>query len=208
MKSALKSIFAIFTSLFLGNASGQISQQALQLEVQNLTRSFYTRMQNDGELRKISEKIWLDDVKTMPLRYYSNAEAVNDEEKTAIERLNQLTIIFSEEREGLIRKYNLPVSDLVNLANAAVSSLIVDLYVKKITYGEYAIKRREISNNFDAAIIERGRQLTAAENQKRDAAFNRLQNFLLNQNLVNTLNQPARISPFTCTRMGTMVNCW
>ncbi len=208
MKSALKSIFAIFTSLFLGNASGQISQQALQLEVQNLTRSFYTRMQNDGELRKISEKIWLDDVKTMPLRYYSNAEAVNDEEKTAIERLNQLTIIFNEEREGLIRKYNLPVSDLVNLANAAVSSLIVDLYVKKITYGEYAIKRREISNNFDAAIIERGRQLTAAENQKRDAAFNRLQNFLLNQNLVNTLNQPARISPFTCTRMGTMVNCW
>ena len=208
MKLALKSIFLIFTYFFIGCANAQISQQALQLEAQTLSRSFYSRMQSDNELKKISEKIWFDDVKSTPLRYYSNTGKVSDDEKTAIERLNQLTIIFNSERENLIRKYNLPVADLVGLANSAVSSLVVDLYVQKITYGEYAIKRREVATNFDAAIIHRGQQLTAAENQKRDAAFSGLQNYLLNQNLVNALNQPARISPFTCTRMGAMVNCW
>jgi hypothetical protein len=97
---------------------------------------------------------------------------------------------------------------LLNLATAATSSLIVDLYIGKITYGEFAVKRRDLVNYYDAALMERGRQITAAEKTQRDAAFSGLQNYLLNQNLVNTLNQPNRISPFTCNRMGTMVNCW
>jgi hypothetical protein len=165
-------------------------------------------MQSDTELMKVSRKIWLDDIKKTPLAYYSSTEKVNEEDKQAIDRLNQLKIIFDQETEQLIRKYNLPILDLLNLASAATSSLIVDLYIGKITYGEFAVKRRELVNYYDAALIERGRQISAAEKMQRDAAFSGLQNYLLNQNLVNTLNQPARISPFTCNRMGTMVNCW
>jgi len=208
MKSVLKPIFVLVTSLLLGCANAQVSQQALQQEAQTFLRSTYSRMQSDSELMKVSSKIWLDDIKKTPLSYYSNTAKVNDEDKPAIERLNQLKTIFNDETEQLIRKYNLPVLDLLNLATAATSSLIVDLYIGKITYGEFAMKRRELVNFYDAALIERGRQITAAENKQRDAAFSGLQNYLLNQNLVNTLNQPARISPFTCNRMGTMVNCW
>ena len=203
MKSVLKPLFVLVTSLLLGCANAQVSQQALQQEAQTFLRSTYSRMQSDSELMKVSSKIWLDDIKKTPLSYYSNTAKVNDEDKPAIERLNQLKTIFNDETEQLIRKYN-----LLNLATAATSSLIVDLYIGKITYGEFAIKRRELVNFYDAALIERGRQITAAENKQRDAAFSGLQNYLLNQNLVNTLNQPARISPFTCNRMGTMVNCW
>ena len=198
----------IAISLLIGCANAQVSQQALQQEVQTFLRSTYARMQSDSELMKVSKKIWLDDIKKTPLAYYSNAEKVSDEDKPAIERLNQLKTIFNEETEQLIRKYNLPVLDLLNLSTAATSSLIVDLYIGKISYGEFAVKRRELVNYYDAALIERGRQITAAENKQRDAAFSGLQNYLLNQNLVNTLNQPTRISPFTCNRMGTMVNCW
>lgn len=208
MKTLIKVSIAIVTSLLLGSANSQISQQALQQEAQSFLRSTYTRMQSDSELIKVSKKIWLDDIKKTPLAYYSNIEKISEEDKPAIERLNQLKIIFNEETEQLIRKYNLPVLDLLNLATAATSSLIVDLYIGKITYGEFAVKRRELVNYYDAALIERGRQITAAEKTQRDAAFSGLQNYLLNQNLVNTLNQPARISPFTCNRMGTMVNCW
>jgi hypothetical protein len=208
MNSTLKSFLVIAISLLIGCANAQVSQQALQQEVQTFLRSTYARMQSDSELMKVSKKIWLDDIKKTPLAYYSNAEKVSDEDKPAIERLNQLKTIFNEETEQLIRKYNLPVLDLLNLSTAATSSLIVDLYIGKISYGEFAVKRRELVNYYDAALIERGRQITAAENKQRDAAFNGLQNYLLNQNLVNTLNQPARISPFTCNRMGTMVNCW
>jgi hypothetical protein len=180
----------------------------LQQEVQTFLRSTYARMQSDSELMKVSKKIWLDDIKKTPLSFYSSSEKVSDEDKPAIERLNQLKIIFDQETEQLIRKYNLPILDLLNLASAATSSLIVDLYIGKLTYGEFAIKRRELVNYYDAALIERGRQITATEKMQRDAAFNSLQNYLLNQNLVTTLNQPARISPFTCNRMGTMVSCW
>ena len=208
MNLTLKSFLVIATLWLLGCASPQITQQALQQETQAFLRSTYSRMQTDSELMKVSGKIWLDDMKKTPLSYYSNTEKVSNEDKPAIERLNQFKVIFDNERNELVRKYNLPVTDILNLATAATSSLIVDLYVGKITYGEFASKRREVSNSFDAAIIERGRQLTAAEKLERDAAFSGLQNYLLNQNLVNTLNQPARISPFTCNRMGTMVNCW
>ena len=208
MKSVLKPIFVLVTSLLLGSASAQVSQQALQQEAQTLLRSTYSRMQSDSELIKVNKKIWLDDIKKTPLAYYSNAEKVSEEDKPAIERLNQLKTIFDGETEQLIRKYNLPILDLLNLASAATSSLIVDLYIGKITYGEFAVKRRELVNYYDAALIERGRQISAAEKMQRDAAFSGLQNYLLNQNLVNTLNQSARISPFTCNRMGTMVNCW
>jgi hypothetical protein len=208
MNLTLKSFLVIATSLLLGCANAQNTQQAIQQEAQAFLRSTYARMQSDSELMKVSKKIWLDDIKKTPLSYYSNAEKVSEDDKPAIERLNQLKTIFNEETEQLIRKYNLPVLDLLNLATAATSSLIVDLYIGKISYGEFAVKRRDLVNYYDAALMERGRQITAAENKQRDAAFSGLQNYLLNQNLVNTLNQPTRISPFTCNRMGTMVNCW
>lgn len=205
----MKKLLAILSLVLLSqSANAQVSQQAVQQEAQAFLRSTYTRMQSDSELIKVSKKIWLDDIKKTPLAYYSNTEKVSEEDKPAIERFNQLKTIFNEETEQLIRKYNLPVLDLLNLATAATSSLIVDLYIGKITYGEFAVRRRELVNYYDAALIERGRQITAAEKTQRDAAFSGLQNYLLSQNLVNTLNQPTRISPFTCNRMGTMVNCW
>jgi len=209
MSAQMKKLLALISLVLLSHsANAQASQQAIQQEAQAFLRSTYTRMQSDSELMKVSGKIWLDDIKKTPLSYYSNAEKVSEEDKPAIERLNQLKTIFNEETEQLLRKYNLPVLDLLNLATAATSSLIVDLYIGKITYGEFAVKRRDLVNYYDAALMERGRQITAAENKQRDAAFSGLQNYLLNQNLVNTLNQPTRISPFTCNRMGTMVNCW
>ena len=155
MKSILKSLLLVVTSLLIGCANPPVTQQALQQETQAFLRSTYARMQSDSELMKVSGKIWLDEMKKTPLSYYSNTEKVSNDDKPAIERLNQLKATFDNERNELVRKYNLPVTDILNLATAATTSLIVDLYVGKITYGEFAIKNREVSNSFDSAIIER-----------------------------------------------------
>ncbi len=88
MKNLIKVSIAIITSLLLGSANAQISQQALQQEAQSFLRSTYTRMQSDSELMKVSKKIWLDEIKKTPLAYYSNAEKISEEDKPAIERLN------------------------------------------------------------------------------------------------------------------------
>jgi hypothetical protein len=113
MNLTLKFFLVIATSLLLGCASPQITQQALQQETQTFLRSTYSRMQSDSELMKVSGKIWLDDMKKTPLSYYSNTEKVSNEDKPAIERLNQLKVIFDNERNELVRKYNLPVTDML-----------------------------------------------------------------------------------------------
>ena len=103
MKSVLKTLLALVTSLLLGSANAQVSQQALQQEVQTFLRSTYSRMQSDNELMKVSSKIWLDDIKKTPLSYYSNTAKVNDEDKPAIERLNQLKTIFNALPNGALK---------------------------------------------------------------------------------------------------------
>ena len=92
----MKKLLALLSLVLLSHsANAQASQQAIQQEAQAFLRSTYTRMQSDSELMKVSRKIWLDDIKKTPLSYYSNAEKVSEEDKPAIERLNQLKTIFN-----------------------------------------------------------------------------------------------------------------
>jgi hypothetical protein len=199
-------VFAVSFAL-VGCETTQSSVQTVRQDTQAYLQSVAARLKSDSVLSKISGKIWLESVEKTPLTYYSNNDRVSDDEKQAIQRLAELQNIFDSERQEIIKKHNLPVLDLNNLASAALSSLLIDLYLGKITYGEFAIKRRDISNNFDAAILERDKQIAATQRVQKDVAYNNLQNYLMNQNLVNSLNQPARISPFTCNRFGSMVSC-
>lgn len=180
----------------IGCATAQPSQQSFELEAKNLAQSILLRMENDNELQIVSKKIWLGDTKNTPLSFYSIDEKVSSEEKRAIQQFEKLRSINFTEIESLIKKYNYPVLDLINLSNAANSSLVVDLYLGKVTYGQFAIKRKELWDFYNAAIIERSRQVAATQQVQRDAAFIGLQNYLVNQNLINSFNQPARINPF------------
>ena len=207
MKPILSILIFAVSFVLVGCETTQSSVQMVRQDTQVYLQSVTARLKSDSVLSKISGKIWLESVEKTPLSFYSNNERVSDDEKQAIQRLAELQNIFDSERQEIIKKHNLPVLDLNNLASAALSSLLIDLYLGKITYGEFAIKRRDISNNFDAAILERDKQIAATQRIQKDVAYNNLQNYLMNQNLVNSLNQPARISPFTCNRFGTMVSC-
>jgi hypothetical protein len=207
MKPILSILIFAVSFVLVGCETTQSSVQMVRQDTQVYLQSVTARLKSDSVLSKISGKIWLESVEKTPLTFYSNNERVSDDEKQAIQRLAELQNIFDGERQEIIKKHNLPVLDLNNLASAALSSLLIDLYLGKITYGEFAIKRRDISNNFDAAILERDKQIAATQRIQKDVAYNNLQNYLMNQNLVNSLNQPARISPFTCNRFGTMVSC-
>ena len=203
MKNAIYLIFL----LVIGCAT-QNNNQSLQQENKRIINARYERLKNDEVVKLISNKIWLDDIKNAPLSYFVNSEYSNSTEKQSINRLNELMQISNAETEKFVLERNLPLTDLMRLSFSANSALLVDLYNEKITYGEYATKKRDMSTYFDMAVIQRSNQVAAIEQQRRDAAYVNLQNYLMNQNLVNSLNQPARISPFSCSKLGQTINCW
>ena len=65
----------------------------------------------------------------------------------------------------------------------------------KLTYGEYALRAKQVGDKAKEALLARDNQVMAQQARM----FNQ---YLLNQQLINTMNQPAQIRPFTCTRAG------
>ena len=207
MKLLLKSVFIISCFFLTACETMRQSEQDIRQGLQSFHQKKAQTLKNDMDVQKLKDKIWLDNLNTTPLSYYSNNTYALDHEKKSIERFAELEQVFAQERNSLILKSKMPLEDLVNMANAASYSLIIDLYNEKITYGQFATKRREIGINFDNALAERDRRDAEDQRARNDIASRNLQNYLINQNLINSLNQPARIVPFTCNRFGSMVTC-
>jgi hypothetical protein len=108
------------------------------------------------------------------------------------------------------------------LQKAASSSLLAELYGGTITYGEFNRRRLQIAANALNAMQERTEEIRkdarqqayaqqVLDTQRSIAASTALQNyygFLNQQRLVNQQFMPARVTPFTCTRLGNTMNCY
>ena len=138
-----------------------------------------------------------------------NKNFVKENERKALERFQSLRAAFDEDGRNYFKTYSPPTYELFNYLTVARFSLFVDLYNGKISYGDYALKIKDLVASYDKAVAERYREIDRYEAQVRSEALNRFITQLNNQQLINTLNNsPARVAPFSCSNYGATIRCW
>jgi hypothetical protein len=166
-------------------------------------------LKNEKILDPIREHIYFGRISETPFSYYVNKNFVKENERKALERFQSLRAAFDEDGRNYFKTYSPPTYELFNYLTVARFSLFVDLYNGKISYGDYALKIKDLVASYDKAVAERYREIDRYEAQVRSEALNRFITQLNNQQLINTLNNsPARVAPFSCSNYGATIRCW
>lgn len=203
----LRSILLCVLAMILGGCAS-VDREQMRTEAKNLMDSRVSRLKSDPLLLNMSTKLWFGPTRQMPLEYFDNKSIVVDSEKVAVNRLHEWNLIFANETQEFIVKYNLPYLDLLSLSRAAHATLVADLYLGKITYGDFSRRTHELSITFDRAMLNRDAEMARQAKVDQSIALQNLGNYLNQQQLINAMNQPARIAPFSCNKMGSTINCW
>jgi hypothetical protein len=170
---------------------------------------YLNELKNEKILDPIRENIYFGLIRETPFSYYVNKSFVKENERKALERFQSIRAAFDERGRNHYKKYWPEIYELFNYALVARFSLFVDLYNSKISYGDYALKIKDLFASYDKAVDERFREIDRYEAQVRSEALNRFVTQLNNQQLINTLNNsPARVAPFSCSNYGTTIRCW
>ena len=159
---------------------------------------YWTPLLNDPDLISINEKFWIGHLaseKERPLRYYEINQYPTNKEQQALKKFYGYELGWQEILKGTVSNYSNAYNDIVCAAFSAGNNLKIELIMGKMTYGEYALAQKKVGDKAKEALHARDNQVMA----QQAAMFNR---YLLNQQLINTMNQPAQIRPFTCTRAG------
>ena len=129
---------------------------------------------------------------------------------TAIAVYYSITSDYQQKYIEIIRRYNYQYVDIFELNKAAFTTLAIDLYSQKITFGEYNRRVEEGERLMNEAIRQRDAELASSRTVQatnNSAAYSNYRQYLQNQRLINSLNQPARFVPFTCERNSNRVTC-
>ncbi len=169
------------------------------------------------EFSIIADKLALVDTSQQTFEMLSNISKPNATEKTAIaEWVKAKQYCFGQSREWR-SQYNAPTI-LAAIQETGVSTflnLTADLYNGKLTYGEYAKARADLTAQLQrqwAEAAQHLREQEAADDQQRR---NLAMQYLLNQQRAAPLNMPApyqiQIPPRTtntnCYVVGNQMNC-
>ena len=202
MKKLLSLILVI---LFLSGCQTSTTKNDNHILVlYELRNKWNIEVPNYKDLEQIKNKIWLSgNIDTTPFKYYSNQKYVQKEDKKALEKYQEYiakdNLIIKPILKDLSKRNELLFESYIS----ANFSIFIDLYQGKITYGEYHLKLKEISQKYKTEI-----SLTNNQNNNEVVINNDFTNFLILQGLINQSNQPTRIQPFTCTDLGKFINCW
>lgn len=147
--------------------------------------------QADPALQPLRGKLWFGKNMNTPISYFSNTSKPTAREKRAIKKLYEKMLSAHQWLMEWQRRFNLPYEDIFISYTSAKQSLLIDLYSGHLTYGRYTRMSRELANQLDKA--------QAARNRQSQQQF---VNFLLTQQLINTMNQPASVAPFVCHNVG------
>ena len=161
-------------------------------------KNYWTPLLNDPAMIALNEKFWLGFLapgSERPLRYYQINQYPTSAEKKALKAFYGYSLGWQEIYQKTVNKYSRAYNDILSAAFAAGNNLKIELIMGKLTYGEYAFDSKQVSDKAKEALLARDNQVMA----QQAVIFNQ---YLLNQQLINTMNQPAQVRPFTCTRAG------
>ena len=152
----------------------------------------------DPDIILIQKKVWVGYLaaeKKQPIRYYENNQYPTEEEKRILRKLYGFELGWQEIGKSVTKTYAPAYQDIMYSGWAAMNNLLIELIMGRHTFGEYAMAKKIIVDKATEALHARDNQRMA----QQAAIFNQ---YLLNQQLINTMNQPAQVRPFTCTRAG------
>ena len=160
-------------------------------------KTYWAPLLDDPDLVALNKKVWLkiDGLKERPLRYYEIHQYPTTTEKQALKKLYGYNLGWQEIFQKTLSKYSRAYNDIVSANFAAANNLRIELIMGKLTYGEYALNMKHVNDKAKEALLARDNQVMA----QQAVLFNQ---YLLNQQLINAMNQPAQVRPFTCTRAG------
>jgi len=164
--------------------------------------NFKNEVANDKNLDPIRSKFWFDEIATAPFKNFANKEYVNTKEKKALEKYQEHVARVMLVAKPAMRNLSMREATLFEQWNAGLFSIFIDLYQGKITYGDYHLKKKEMSGRYEEEI---NRNVNYNNNSVVD---NDLTDYLILNDLINQSNQSTRMQPFTCTNLGGFINCY
>ena len=173
------------------------------LTLEKAVENYDNDVANDKNLEPIRSKLWMAEIESVPFKYYVNKEYVNTKEKKALEKYQEYVARLMLVAKPAMRHLSMRDATLFEQWNAALFSIFIDLYQGKITYGDYHLKRKEISEKYDEEINR-----NVNYNNNNSVVDNDLTDYLILNDLINQSNQSTRIQPFTCTNLGGFINCY
>jgi hypothetical protein len=201
-----RTLIIIIASLIL---VGCVNDFAANEEAKMNRQKYIQSLTNDKTLDPIRDKIYFGALSETPFSYFVNKSFVKDSERKALENFQSINAVFTSEGRNHFQKNSPHLYELYNYLTVARFTIFTDLYNGKISYGEYAVKNKEVLANYDKAREQRQLEIQRYNAQIVSEAVNSFVTQLNNQQLINTLNNsPARIAPFTCQNYGRTINCW
>ena len=170
---------------------------------------YLNALKTEKLLDPIRDKIYFGMLSDTPFSYYVNKDFVKENERKALEKFQSIKAVFDSEGRLFFEKYSPHFLELFNYLTAARFTIFTDLYNGKITYGDYALKIKEVVASYNKAREQRELEIQLHASQIRSQALNTFITQLNNQQLINSLNNsPARIAPFSCNNYGATIRCW
>lgn len=200
----------LFIFLFLLSVNAHAfsnKQNTYQNKMNEFADRVEKRLLADKNLKIIEDKIWFKRGQT-PFKYFVNKDYVKDEEKKALEKLQNHLAINQREYLKIENKYFPFNTPYFEKYFASTFTLFIDLYDGKISYGEYHKIKKDLFEKTRQSAQEAWKFKQANQPNKFDQINKAFQDYLITQKLINDVFQPTRKQNFTCTQNGKIINCW
>ena len=196
-----KALLALTSTILL---SGCVAMM-LTADLNQQELEYWTPLLANPELDVLDGKVWRgtpgNSNEVRPLYFYEINEYPTEFEKRALRILYGYNKGWTDIAKNTINKYSRAYNDIVNAGVSAHENNRIELILGKVTYGEYAFRSKTISDKMKEALAARDQQVMA----QQAAAFS---SYLYNQQLINAVNQPKTVTPFSCRKVGHTYHCF
>ena len=183
VKNLIQHFFSLGAFLFFGVAFAQSGQPnpGRDATVQ-LAKEFAQEYSNNSEYAPIRSKIPVT-TKLATLEQLANNSKPTNEEKKALEAYAQLRKKYDDKDLAILNQYYSYIVPVRRIYYREIENAISDLYVGKITFGQFNKKRKEISDDFQSKVDvlnserranRQAAQQSAQKNAQKEATCNKL----------------------------------
>ena len=198
----MKKVLLALTSTIL--LSGCVAMM-LTADLRQQDLEYWTPLLENPELDVLDGKFWRGTPGTSneerPLYFYEIKEYPTKPEKRALKLYYGYRKGWTDIAKNTLNKYSRAYNDIVNAGVSAGENNLLELILGKVTYGEYAFRSKTVTDKMKEALAARDQQVMA----QQAAAFS---SYLYNQQLINAVNQPRTITPFSCRKVGHTYHCF